>query len=860
MATIYADIDIASGRMKLDGSFTDRDDANVVLRGFAERYTTVMTLDVVLNGKTIASAVTFEQKDDDVVAAVNMDTEHVRRMSRAARGPSQVGVSVVLNESDELVAKGRSIVLLNWEEQPGGGGGEVIGAVESVNGKTGVVVLDANDVGAQQVLGTAQSAAVNSGITRELVDKIGVNAVTKVNGMTGDVVVSSDDIMDGAMTVRESIEDIGNLISSHIADEENPHNVTAEQVGARPDDWMPTADEVGARPSDWTPTASDVGARPDNWMPTVKDIGAQAELNDGQLAAVNSGITAAKVAKIDAASAVSSVNGKVGDVVLKAADIGGFYGPSGTDVTVKAKVDSVASEISGHASDTGNPHRTTAEQVGARPEDWMPTAEDVGALTEDDVVPKGSGTYVIATIGGKDIKAPTGGGGGGSVVESETNPGYAANADAAKSVPWSGVAGKPASFNPSVHAATHAANGVDPITPESIGALAKYGGTVDGNLVVNQTFTVGAGALVAQRTGPGRSDVSVTKGGKEVATEEHVSEKVGAAKDELNARIDLIEATAHPNMNIVGSPKFNQGVVGGFSANDYLMFPTQVNVGTNTVNFYMSFTTGADVTTQQNLLDSWCGLAFAIENGRFVLAASSDGTSFVQNQSDAVVNHNTSYNVAINFVNPVQGVYLVRLTDEDALSDLVTVELSAPLFPTATYWGGANPQSGVHHIFGGTINLNECRMVWNGTDVWRGYDELPTVKFDPTATPRLDTAEKIVGVANSIASYPMADIVGASLRDRAVNIQRVSGLLPPFAFAYEFPARTGTNARDFVLVIDELDSPPTVVFPPDVTYVSEQDAADVWNAEANKRNAWYFSEVSDGVFMVSHKALAPVAQ
>ena len=385
-------------------------------------------------------------------------------------------------------------------------------------------------------------------------------------------------------------------------------------------------------------------------------------------------------------------------------------------------------------------------------------------VTSGEVVPKGTGTEVIATIAGKDIKAPAGGGGT-SDYDSLSN-------------------------RPSINGETLTGN-VDLATPES----------------------------------------------------------VDDAKDELNARIDLIEATTKPNMNIVGSPKFNQGVVSGFSANDYLMFPTQVNVGQNMVEFYMSFTTGADVTTQQNLLDSWCGLAVAIKDGRFILAASSDGTSFVQDQSDAVVNHNTSYNVAIRFVNPAQGVYLVRLSDEDAMTDLATVELSAPLFPTATYWGGANPQSGVNHVFGGTINLNECRMVWNGTTVWRGYDELPTVKFDPTATPRLDTAEKIA----SQSAYPMADVVGGALEDRTINHATAGG-------TFTFPARTATNARDFVLVIDSLATAPTVTFPGTVTYVSDQDAADVWTAEAGKTNAWYFSEVTDGVFMVSHKALAAVAQ
>ena len=51
-------------------------------------------------------------------------------------------------------------------------------------------------------------------------------------------------------------------VPGHIASKENPHGVTAAQIGARPDTWMPTAADVGARPSTWTPSASDVGAIP----------------------------------------------------------------------------------------------------------------------------------------------------------------------------------------------------------------------------------------------------------------------------------------------------------------------------------------------------------------------------------------------------------------------------------------------------------------------------------------------------------------------------------------------------------------------------------------------------------------------
>lgn len=94
-----------------------------------------------------------------------------------------------------------------------------------------------------------------------------------------------------------SPEEVGAAPASHTADRGNPHGVTAEQVGARPDTWMPsavdvgavpashltnmanphmvTAEQVGARPVTWTPTAAEVGARADSWMPTAEEVGAR---------------------------------------------------------------------------------------------------------------------------------------------------------------------------------------------------------------------------------------------------------------------------------------------------------------------------------------------------------------------------------------------------------------------------------------------------------------------------------------------------------------------------------------------------------------------------------------------------------
>lgn len=65
-----------------------------------------------------------------------------------------------------------------------------------------------------------------------------------------------------------------NVAREHIKDTDNPHHVTAEQVGARSDTWMPSASDVGARPATWMPTAADVHARPESWTPSASDVGA----------------------------------------------------------------------------------------------------------------------------------------------------------------------------------------------------------------------------------------------------------------------------------------------------------------------------------------------------------------------------------------------------------------------------------------------------------------------------------------------------------------------------------------------------------------------------------------------------------
>ena len=156
---------------------------------------------------------------------------------------------------------------------------------------------------------------------------------------------------------------------------------------------------------------------------------------------------------------------------------------------------------------------------------------------------------------------------------------------------------------------------------------------------------------------------------------------------------------------------------------------------------------------------------------------------------------------------------------------------------------GGNVKSGSSMTIGGSSGNGGTLVVEDGgsgnASIKKGGKEVAT-------------EDQLIPISAQSA-YPMATVVGGALKDRTVNHATAGG-------TFTFPARTGTNARDFVLVIDALETAPTVTFPGSFTYVSEQDAADIWTAEAGKVNAWYFSEQTDGVFMVCHKAMGVVAQ
>lgn len=104
--------------------------------------------------------------------------------------------------------------------------------------------------------------------------KDGEGAVLSVNGKTGTVVLKASDVKARADNWMPTATDVG----------ARPDNwmPTAEDVGARPITWTPSAEDVGARPSNWMPSADDVGARPNTWTPSYSDVGAEEEGTAGK--------------------------------------------------------------------------------------------------------------------------------------------------------------------------------------------------------------------------------------------------------------------------------------------------------------------------------------------------------------------------------------------------------------------------------------------------------------------------------------------------------------------------------------------------------------------------------------------------
>lgn len=197
--------------------------------------------------------------------------------------------------------------------------------------------------------------------------------------------------------------------------------------------------------------------------------------------------------------------------------------------------------------------------------------------------------------------------------------------------------------------------------------------------------------------------------------------------NQLWKKIDEIELYKTPNLTIIGSPSIIQGQVSNFSANNYLQFPFSLDfTNATSIDLYCEFTMGDDVTTQQNLLDSYYGIAFVVSNGHLIMSLGSDGSSWDIGTATGTydIEPNNSYKTKLSWDGTS---YVVSFSSDNGKTyPLTDITISSTDIPYATqvYVGGSPALfgAGTTRPFYGTINLNGWKIIRNGEVFWQGMD------------------------------------------------------------------------------------------------------------------------------------------
>lgn len=139
----------------------------------------------------------------------------------------------------------------------------------------------------------------NGAYTGQQIDE----GIAKANGalpqsggvMTGPLSLAGDPAGENEATRKAYVDNVTQAVQSnltaHTGNTNNPHSVTAEQVGARPNTWTPTAADVGARPDTWLPSATEVGAVPASRTVNGKALSADISLSAADVGAAASSHT-----------------------------------------------------------------------------------------------------------------------------------------------------------------------------------------------------------------------------------------------------------------------------------------------------------------------------------------------------------------------------------------------------------------------------------------------------------------------------------------------------------------------------------------------------------------------------------------
>lgn len=193
----------------------------------------------------------------------------------------------------------------------------------------------------------------------------------------------------------------------------------------------------------------------------------------------------------------------------------------------------------------------------------------------------------------------------------------------------------------------------------------------------------------------------------------------------LDEKVRDIELFKFPNAVIIGEPTISNGQVSGFSASNYMQFPFILDLHNTPFQIDFAFTTGNNVTTQQNILDSEFGLALAIANGKGLMAISGNGTSWNIGSSVGTINilPNTTYYARLTW-DGMQYKTLISTNGIDYTQDMYLVGTQRP-YPRTIFIGGCSGSAIAHtpHPFLGTINMNKSYLSTRGQVIWQGMDD-----------------------------------------------------------------------------------------------------------------------------------------
>lgn len=219
--------------------------------------------------------------------------------------------------------------------------------------------------------------------------------------------------------------------------------------------------------------------------------------------------------------------------------------------------------------------------------------------------------------------------------------------------------------------------------------------------------------------------------GEVILTGEDISADVSEQTDTVQGHLQTlhdnikdIELFKFPNATIIGEPIIQNGQVSGFTAENYLQFPFILDLHDKPFVIDFCFTTGNDVTTQQNILDSEFGLALAIANGKGLMAISHNGTSWAGSiVGTLAIQPNTTYYARMSW-NRMN--YQTQLsTDGTTYTPDMNFGSTQSPYPRTMFIGGCSGSAIGHtpHPFSGTINMNYAYLTVDGNIIWQGMDD-----------------------------------------------------------------------------------------------------------------------------------------